>query len=73
MCELLPHPQICKELVFPNIKKWLGGKKRLGSCEVIDAVNVFFYKNNVMASKPCWAKCVEVKKIMLKRKCNAIK
>ncbi|KAG5319861.1 NU5M oxidoreductase, partial [Acromyrmex heyeri] len=47
-CELLPHPPYspdlasCDFFLFPNLKKWLGGKKFTSNEEVISETEVYF-------------------------------
>ena len=46
--ELMPHPPYSPDLapsdyfLFPNLKKWLGGKRFADNEEVISAVNGYF-------------------------------
>ncbi|CAH2101194.1 unnamed protein product [Euphydryas editha] len=51
--------------LFPNLKKWLGGKKIKSNREVIDAVNEYFegldeshYKNGITALEHRYEKCI---------------
>ncbi|EGI69314.1 Histone-lysine N-methyltransferase SETMAR [Acromyrmex echinatior] len=45
--ELLPHPPYSPDLAscdffFPNLKKWLGGKKFTSNVEVIAEIEAYF-------------------------------
>lgn len=70
--ELLPHPPYSPDLapsdfhLFPNLKKWLAGRKFSTNTEVINAVDGFFadldkdfYKNGISALENRWTKCVD--------------
>lgn len=72
--ELLPHPPYSPDLapcdfhLFPNLKKWLGGKKFLENPEVVAAVDAYFedldksfYETGISALQNRWAKCIELK------------
>lgn len=69
--EMLPHPPYspdlapCDFVLFPDLKKWLGGKKFSDNSEVIDAVNGYFeglsgdyYKNSLLKLEHRWEKCI---------------
>ena len=71
--ELLPHPPYSPDLapcdfhLFPNLKKWLGGKRFMTDDEVIQAVNSYFedldkslYYSGVTALEHRWVKCIEL-------------
>jgi len=71
--ELFPQPPYSPDLapsdyhLFPNLKKWLGGKKFKSNGEVIDAVNEYFegldesdYKNGITALEHCYEKCIDL-------------
>ena len=72
--ELLPHAPYSPDLapsdyfLFPNLKKWLGGKRFASNDEVEAAVDGYFdeldkshYKQGVEAIEHRWAKCIELK------------
>ncbi|KAL1446983.1 hypothetical protein WDU94_003680 [Cyamophila willieti] len=72
--ELLPHPPYypdmapCVYHLFPNLKKWLGGKKFSNDNEVKQAVNGYFedldqstYKTDIQALEHRWTKCIALK------------
>jgi len=49
--EIVPHPPYSPDLaladyLFPNMKKWLAGKKFESNYEVIDQTNVYFAELN---------------------------
>ncbi|XP_055306592.1 histone-lysine N-methyltransferase SETMAR-like, partial [Sitodiplosis mosellana] len=69
--EVLPHPAYSPDLapcdfhLFPNLKKWLGGKRFNDDDEVIVAVNGYFggldadhYKTGILALEHRWEKCI---------------
>lgn len=69
--EMLPHPAYSPDLapcdfhLFPDLKKWLGGKRFNDNSEVIDAVNGYFegldadyFKNGILALEHRWEKCI---------------
>jgi hypothetical protein len=71
--ELLRHPPYSPDLapcdfhLFPNLKKWLGGKRFANDNEVIDAVNDYFadldkstYQSGITALEHRWNKCIEL-------------
>ena len=71
--ELLPHAPYSPDLapsdyhLFPNLKKWLGGKKFANNEEVESAVNGYFeelevshYKQGIEAIEHRWEKCIEL-------------
>ena len=71
--ELLPHAPYSPDLapsdyfLFPNLKKWLGGKRFTNNEEVESAVNGYFekldgsyYKQGIEAIKHRWEKCTEL-------------
>lgn len=72
--ELWSHPPYSPDLapcdyhLFPNLKKWLGGKRFYSNNEVIDAANGHFegldksfYKGGIEALEKRWKKCIELK------------
>jgi len=72
--ELLPHAPYSPDLassdyfLFPNLKKWLGGKRFANNEEVESAVNGYFeeldnshYKQGIEAIEHRWEKCIELK------------
>jgi len=49
--EIVPHPPYSPDLalvdyLFPNMKKWLAGKRFESNYEVIDQTNVYFAELN---------------------------
>lgn len=69
--EVLPHPPYSPDLapcdfhLFPDLKKWLGGKRFIDNSEVIVAVNGYFdgldteyFKNGISAIEHRWEKCI---------------
>jgi histone-lysine N-methyltransferase SETMAR len=71
--ELLRHPPYSPDLapcdfhLFPNLKKWLGGKRFANDNEVINAVNDYFadldkstYQSGITALEHRWNKCIEL-------------
>ncbi|KAL1454589.1 hypothetical protein WDU94_010809 [Cyamophila willieti] len=72
--ELLPHPPYSPDLapcdyhLFPNLKKWLGGKKFASNTDLIEAVNGYFegldqssYAAGINRLEHRWTKCIELK------------
>ena len=72
--ELLPHAPYSPDLapsdyfLFPNLKKWLGGKRFANNDEVEPAVDGYFeeldgshYKHGIEAIEHRWEKCIELK------------
>ena len=71
--ELLPHALYSPDLapldyfLFPNLKKWLGGRRFINNEEVESAVNGYFeefngyYKQTIEAIEHHWEKCIELK------------
>ena len=68
--ELLPHPAYSPNLVpsdyflFPNLKKWLGGKRFGSNEEVITGTNAYFegyYLEGIKKLETRWTKCIELK------------
>jgi len=72
--ELLPHAPYLPDLapsdyfLFPNLKKWIGGKRFANNKEVESAVDGYFealdgshYKQGIEAIEHSWEKCVELK------------
>jgi len=72
--ELLPHPAYSPDLapsdyfLFPNLKKWLGGKRFGSNEEVIAETNAYFeglektcYLEGIKKLEKRWTKCIELK------------
>jgi histone-lysine N-methyltransferase SETMAR len=72
--ELLPHAPYSPDLapsdyfLFPNLKKWLGGKRFANNEEVQSAVDGYFeeldyshYKQGIEAIEHRWEKCIKLK------------
>ncbi|XP_022822885.1 histone-lysine N-methyltransferase SETMAR-like [Spodoptera litura] len=72
--ELLPHPAYspdlapCDYFLFPNLKKWLGGKRFASNDEVISQTNAYFkdldktyFSEGIKKLEKRWAKCIELK------------
>ncbi|KAL1460741.1 hypothetical protein WDU94_012693 [Cyamophila willieti] len=72
--ELLPHPPYSPDLapcdyhLFPNLKKWLGGKKFASNTDLIEAVNGYFegldqssYAAGINRLEHRSTKCIELK------------
>ncbi|GBP84565.1 Histone-lysine N-methyltransferase SETMAR [Eumeta japonica] len=72
--ELLPHPAYspdlapCDYYLFPNLKKWLGGKRFESNEEVITETNAYFeslekiyYLEGIKKLEKRWTKCIELK------------
>lgn len=72
--ELLPHPAYspdlapCDYFLFPNLKKWLGGKRFGSNEEVISETNTYFedlektfFLNGIKMLEKRWTKCIELK------------
>jgi len=71
--ELMPHPPYSPDLapsdyyLFPNLKKWLGGKRFKSNEEVIEAVNQYFeeldestFKTGITKLEHRYEKCISV-------------
>jgi len=71
--ELLLHPPYspdlarCDFFLFPNMKKWLGGK-RFASNEIIAETNAYFaefekpyFLEGLKKLENRWARCIEIK------------
>lgn len=71
--ELLPHPPYSPDLapsdyhLFPNLKKWLGGRRFENNEAVIDAVNSYFeeldvshYKDGITKLEHRYEKCISL-------------
>lgn len=71
--ELLPHPAYspdlapCDYFLFPNLKKWLGGKRFRSNEEVIAETNDYFeslegnyYLEGINKLERRWTKCIEL-------------
>lgn len=72
--KLLPHPPYSPDLapsdyyLFPNLKKWLGGKRFESNDEVITETNAYFegldqsyYLEGIKKLENRWTKCIELK------------
>ena len=72
--ELLPHPPYspdlapCDFFLFPNLKKWLGGRRFTSNEEVIAETNAYFaefdksyYLEGLKKLENRWARCIELK------------
>jgi len=72
--ELLEHPPYSSDLapsnfhLFPNLKKFVTGKRFGSNEEVIAAVNEYFadlpesrFRNGFQLLEKCWTKCIELK------------
>ncbi|GBP57373.1 Histone-lysine N-methyltransferase SETMAR [Eumeta japonica] len=72
--ELLPHPAYspdlapCDYYLFPNLKKWLGGKRFESNKEVVTETNAYFeslektyYLEGIKKFEKRWTKCIELK------------
>ena len=68
--ELLPHPAYSPSdyLLFPNLKKWLSGKRFGSNEEVITETNAYFeglektyYLKGIKKLEKRWTKCIELK------------
>lgn len=72
--ELLPHPAYspdlapCDYYLFPNLKKWLGGKRFESNEEVITETNAYFeslektyYLERIKKLEKRWTTCIELK------------
>lgn len=71
--ELMPHPPYSPDLapsdyyLFPNLKKWLGGKRFADNEEVIEAVNGYFeeldesvYRDGITRLEHRYEKCISL-------------
>ncbi|CAK9816389.1 Mariner Mos1 transposase [Anthophora quadrimaculata] len=71
--QILPHPPYSPDLapsdyyLFPNMKKWLAGKKFLSNEEVIAETNYYFadldksyYMEGIAKLEHRWTKCIEL-------------
>ena len=70
--ELLPHPPHSPDLapsdyfLFPNLKKWLGGKRFYSSDEITSQTNTYFeeksyFLEGIQKLAKRWTKCIELK------------
>lgn len=72
--ELLPHPPYspdlapCDYFLFPNLKKWLGGKKFGSNEEIISSTNAYFegfkksyFSEGIEKLEKRWTKCIDLK------------
>ena len=72
--ELLPHPPYSPDLapsdyfLFPNLKKWLGGKRFYSNDEIISQTNTYFedleksyFLEGIQKLEKRWTKCIELK------------
>lgn len=71
--ELVPHPPYspdlapCDYFLFPNLKKWLGGKRFRSNEEIIEETNAYFegleklyYTEGIEKLEKRWDKCIEL-------------
>jgi len=74
--ELLPHPAYSSDLVpcdyflFPNLKKWFGGKRFTTREQLIAETKAYFekldksyYSDDLKKLENCWIKCIELENI----------
>jgi len=72
--ELLPHPPYspdlapCDFFLFPNMKKWLGGKRFTSNEQVIDQTEAYFeefdksyFLDGLKKLEHRWTKCIELR------------
>lgn len=72
--EMVPHPPYSPDLspsdyfLFPNMKKWLGGKRFTSNSEIIEAVNSYFedfdssyFLQGMQMIETRWTKCITLK------------
>ena len=72
--ELLPHPPYSPDLapndyfLFPNLKKWLGGKRFYFNDEIISQIKTYFedleksyFLERIQKLNKRWTKCIELK------------
>ena len=72
--ELLPHPPYSPDLapndyfLFPNLKKWIGGKRFYSNDEIISQTNTYFENveksyilEEIQKLEKRWTKCIELK------------
>ena len=72
--ELLPHPAYlpdlapCDYFLFPNLKKWFGGKRFTTREQLIAKTEVYFggldksyYSDGLKKLENRWIKCIELK------------
>ncbi|QQP31674.1 Putative mariner transposase [Caligus rogercresseyi] len=64
--ELLPHPP--DYFLFPNLKKWLAGKRFYSNNEIISQTNTYFedleksyFLEGIKKLEKRWTKCIELK------------
>ena len=73
--ELLPHPPYSSDLapsdyfLFPNLNKWLGGKRFYSNDEIISQTNTYFddleksyYLERIQKLEKRWTKWIELKR-----------
>lgn len=78
--ELLHHPPYspdlapCDFFLFPNLKKWLGGKRFTSNEEVIAETNAYFaefeksyYLAGLQKLEKRWARCIELKGVYVEK------
>ena len=81
--ELLPHPPYfsdlapCDFFLFPNLKKWLGGKKFTSNEEVIAETEAYFaefdksyFSEGLKKWQKHWEKCILLKGDYIENKKN---
>ncbi|KAG5323089.1 SETMR methyltransferase, partial [Pseudoatta argentina] len=71
--ELLPHPAYspdlapCDYFLFPNLKKWFGGKRftreqLIAETEAFEGLDKSYYSDGLEKLKNHWIKCIELKR-----------
>ncbi|KAG5346680.1 SETMR methyltransferase, partial [Acromyrmex charruanus] len=71
--ELLPHPAYspdlapCDYFLFPNLKKWFGGKRftreqLIAETEAFEGLDKSYYSDGLKKLKNHWIKCIELKR-----------
>ena len=79
--ELLPHSPFSPDLalsdyfLFPNLKKWLGGKRFYSNDEIISQTNTYFeeleksyFLEGIPKLEKRWTKCIELKGDYIEKK-----
>lgn len=77
---LLPHPPYSPDLVpsdfflFPNLKKWLGGRRVSSNSNIINATNVnleefekSYFLEELKKLERRWKKCIIIKRNYVKK------
>ena len=78
--EVLPHPPYSPDLalsdyfLFPNLKKWLGGRRFYSNDEIISQTNTYFedleksyFLEGIQKLEKRWTKCIELKGVYIKK------